>query len=249
MKQKVFKGLGLITLSLVLLLGCSKEELTKQDLNPSNLKATETNDVNLVVNGPEDFEQVPWSENYVIPGESVPIPGDHTLDGPNPILSEMDMYDDFVSNIPLEISISDGVGSPWYVFYKYNFVNRSDKPFHVDCTVIIFIAPNGSNMHHSYWSDIPHGHPQQDYVEVPIEGTNNSFYIARLVFHDVPEIDRTIPPGAAFEYQIGCPTNPNDVPLHISMEESIRTVRVIADLNGNKNEDLVRKYGTKRYRN
>lgn len=208
-----------------------------------------SNDVGLVVNGPDTFTQVPWSENYVIPGESVPIPGDHTLSTPNPILDEMDLYADFVSNIPLDISVYNNMNSEWYALYQYNFYNRSDQSVHLDCTVVIFRGPNGSNMHHSYWNSAGHGHPQQDYVEVQIPGTQDSYYIARLVFHDVPESQRTLYPGESFEYQIGVPTNPWDSPPHITTEASKYTVRVIADLSGNKNEDLVTKYGTKRFRN
>jgi hypothetical protein len=87
-----------------------------------------TNNVNLVPNGPNDFDQVPWSVNYVVSGESVPILGDHTLTEPNPILND---FDDYVSNVPLDIEVSN-TGGDWYKKYTYKLTNRSQKSMHID---------------------------------------------------------------------------------------------------------------------
>lgn len=208
-----------------------------------------SNDLPLTINGSNTFQQVAWSQNYVIPGESTPIPGDHTLTIPNPILSEQDKYNDYASNVPLDLEVTNAAFGDWYQQYTYNFTNRSNETFHVDSGILMFIAPNKSNGDRFYGNSKPFGHPQQDYVEVPIEGTPNSWYIARLVFHDVSEEMRAIEPGETWIYKIGTPTDPFNGPGWITTEESKKTVRFIADLTGNKNEDIVRKYGTKRFRN
>ncbi|WP_157494291.1 hypothetical protein [Fulvivirga imtechensis] len=212
-----------------------------------NVPVLMANDSDLTPNGPDSFYQEPWENNYSAFGHSV-HPVDYTLDGPNPILDEIDKYSTFVSNIPLDITVSNASSSAWYGNYIYSFRNRSDKPIHLDCTVIIFRAPSGSALHHSYWNSIsPFGHPQQDYVEVSIPGTEDSFYIARLVFHDVPKSQRLLYPGASFEYRLGCPLVPNTG--YITIEDSKHTVRVIADLDGGKNEEIIERYGTNRYTN
>lgn len=222
--------------------GVSEDHFTDQ--NDPGIMA---NDSDLVPGGPDNFYQEPWENNYSAPGHSVHAV-DYSLDGPNPILDEMDRYSDFVSNIPLDITVRNASSSAWYGNYIYSFTNRSDENIHLDCTVIVFRAPSGSAQHHSYWNSIsPFGHPQQDYVEVPIPGTRDSFYIARLVFHDVPKNQRLLYPGESFEYRLGCPLDPNTE--YISIGDSKYTVRVIADLDGSKNEEVVARYGTKRYSN
>ena len=211
----------------------------------------ETNYQNLLFNGPDDFTQVPWPENYEILGESIPIPGDHTLSEPNPILSELNDFSTFVSNVPLTLKVSSSGGS-WYKTYAYTFTNRSKQSMHIDAAVLMFVAPKNTSgeRHVSIHNNIDgHGHPQQDFVEVPLPNGINSYYIARLVFHDVPEAKRTLTPGSSLMYTIGIPLNPFVDPYGISVEDSQHTMRFIADLSGNKNEDLVRKYGTKRYAN
>lgn len=50
-------------------------------------------------------------------------------------------------------------------------------------------------------------------------------------------------------YLIGFPQNPNISPLSITIDDSKKTVRLIVDLTGNKNEDLVRKHGTNHFPN
>lgn len=237
-----------------MLFACSDQEAVTPETSikevaqeSQNGVETAASDSDLVLNGPEDFYQVPWEENYSVLGHGA-HPQDYTLSGPNPILQEIDKYSGFVSNVPLDISVRNASTSSWYGNYQYSFTNRSDKSIHLDCTVIIFQAPSGSSLHHSYWNSIsPFGHPQQDYVEVPIPGTENSFYIARLVFHDVPEEQRLLQPGASFEYRLGCPINPNTD--YISIEDSKHTARVIADLDGEKNEDIIKRYGTTRHTN
>ena len=205
------------------------------------------NDDALVPGGPDSFYQEPWENNYSSSGHAA-HPVDYSFSGPNPILDEMGLYADFVSNVPLNITVSNASSSAWYGNYEYNFTNRSDKNIHLDCAVIIFRAPSGSSQHHSYWNSVsPFGHPQQDYVEVPIPGTVDSWYIARLVFHDVPKSQRLLYPGESFEYRLGCPLVPNTG--YITIQDSKYTARVIVDLDGSKNEEIIERYGTKRYTN
>lgn len=205
------------------------------------------NDSDLIPSGPDTFDQEPWENNYSSSGHAA-HPVDYSFSGPNPILDELDKYSSFVSNVPLDITVSNASNSAWYGNYHYTFKNRSDKSIHLDCAVVIFRAPSGSSQHHSYWNSIsPFGHPQQDYVEVAIPGTVDSYYIARLVFHDVPKNQRLLQPGASFEYRLGCPLVPNTG--YITIQDSKHTVRVIADLDGSKNEAIIERYGTKRYTN
>jgi hypothetical protein len=267
LKIKIMKVKNLfLALVASALLSCETEKVN--DVNSNNLVSTNknspstsktalaSNDVLLTLNGSPTFEQVPWSVNYIIAGESTPIPGDHTLTTPNPILSEMTKYSNYASNVPLSLAVTNPAVGDWYQQYTYTFTNRSNKTFHLDSGVIMFIAPKNSNADREYGNTShhdggphQHGHPQQDYVEVPIAGTPNSWYIARLVFHDVPEIGRDITPGSTWFYRIGVPTNPFSNPGWITTAQSAKTVRFIADLTGNKNEDMVIKYGTKRFRN
>jgi hypothetical protein len=262
MKSKILFVALVATLSL----SCENEKIneTNQKVNEANHNklsknskvALASNDVLLTLNGSSTFQQVPWSVNYIIAGESTPIPGDHTLTASNPILNEMTKYSNYASNVPLDLTVTNPAFGDWYQQYTYTFTNRSNKTFHLDSGVILFIAPKNSNADRQYGNTShhdggahQHGHPQQDYVEVPIVGTPNSWYIARLVFHDVPEIGRDITPGSAWSYRIGVPTNPISSPGWITTAESRKTVRFIADLTGNKNQDMVVKYGTKRFRN
>ncbi|MDY8136979.1 hypothetical protein [Aquimarina sp. 2201CG5-10] len=230
---------------------CEKSEIQSPEKQQKQLvHATDpTNNINLVENGPADFDQVPWSENYIISGNSVPVPGDHTLDGPNPILDEINDYSNFVSNVPLNIEVSSS-GGDWYKTYTYTLTNRSQKSLHMDASIMIFIAPKN----HSFARHLAivnngsgFGHPQKDFVEVPLPNGIDSYYITRFIFHDVPESQRTVTPGSSIVFDFGVPLNPFITPLGISPEDSKNTVRFIADLIGNKNEDLVRKYGTKRF--
>lgn len=252
LKMKTLLKLFLFS-TVICLMSCttnSDEEYLPQSVSNKFLE-TDTNYKDLIVNGPDVFNQVPWSKNYQVLGESIPIPGDHTLTGPNPILNELNDFKTYVSNVPLSLSVSSSGGS-WYKRYTYTFTNRSNQSMHIDAAILIFKAPKNTSAerHVSILNNVDgHGHPQQDFVEVPLENGVDSYYIARLVFHDVPESKRTLTPGSSLMYMIGFPMNPFVSPYGISVEESMKTVRFIADLSGNKNEDLVRKYGTKRYTN
>ncbi|CAM1374431.1 hypothetical protein [Tenacibaculum xiamenense] len=230
--------------------GNEDESMLPHSLSNKSIE-NDTNYKNLLFNGPDAFDQVPWPVNYEIWGESIPIPGDHTLTGPNPVLDELNDFKDYVSNVPLTLEVSSTGGS-WYKRYKYTFTNRSQESMHVDAAVFMFVGPKNTSgeRHVSILNNVDgHGHPQQDFVEVPLGNGADSYYIARLVFHDVPEAKRTLTPGSSLVYMIGFPMNPFSSPYGISVENSMKTVRFIADLSGNKNEDLVRKYGTKRYTN
>lgn len=254
--MKNHKSLLVYPLALsALLFACEEQGMIAPETTGSNQTAYQEqsssaillNDSDLIPNGPDVFYQEPWENNYSASGHAA-HPVDYSFDYPNPILDEEGKYSTFVSNVPLDISVRNASNSVWYGNYHYSFRNRSDKSIHLDCAVVIFRAPSGSSQHHSYWNSIsPFGHPQQDYVEVPIPGTVDSYYIARLVFHDVPKSQRLLQPGASFEYRLGCPIVPNT--NYISIEDSKHTVRVIADLDGSKNESIIERYGTKRYTN
>ncbi len=238
-------------------LSCENESVNDIPIENSNRlsvsKDLPTNNVLLTLNGTADFVQEPWANNYIVGGESTPIPGDHTLSTPNPILSEQNKYSDYASNVPLDLQVTNAGGSDWYQQYKFTFTNRSNKTLHLDSGIIMFVAPKNSNADREFGASSHHGnghgHPQQDYVEVPIAGTPNSWYIARLVFHDVSEESRSVDHGDTWFYRIGVPTNPMSNPGWITTEQSRKTVRFMADLTGNKNQDVVVKYGTKRFRN
>ncbi|HEY2672623.1 MAG TPA: hypothetical protein VGJ07_19900 [Rugosimonospora sp.] len=162
------------------------------------------------------------------------------LTGANPILSEP-MTTAFTSNAPLSVSATFN-GSQWYGSWQFVFTNRSSTSFSVDCAVIVFRAPSGSDTH-SYSNAQQYGHPQQDYVEVP-RGDGTSFYIVRLGFHDVPLAQRIVYAGKTFTYQFG------GVPsTAITLNQMRDSIRFTADLDLSGNTALVKKYGTSRLSN
>lgn len=165
---------------------------------------------------------------------------DYPLSGANPILSEP-LTTSFTSNAPLTVSANFN-GDQWYGDWTFTFTNRSSTAFSVDCAVMIFRAPSGSDSH-NYANAQPFGHPQEDYLEVP-RGDGTSFYIVRLGFHDVTLAQRTLYAGSSFTYNFS--GTPNNVLTLAQIRDSIRFV---ADLDLAGNTDLVQKYGTDRLTN
>ncbi|WP_051963105.1 Ig-like domain-containing protein [Deinococcus misasensis] len=190
--------------------------------------------------GPETFSQLMPNATQLDRCATSP---NYDFSTPNPILSESPVSR-FTSNVPLTLSVVDR-GGEWYGDRVLVFTNRSSKIFHIDCAVIIFKAASGSASH-NYWNSVqPFGHPQQDYVEVPM-GNGISHYIVRLGFHDVPLDQRIAYPGKPFEYRLGGYTGSKSP---ISVTQTRDSVQFFAELDLQKNDALVKKYGTKRYAN
>ena len=133
-------------------------------------------------------------------------------------------------------------GDQYYGDYVFNFTNTSDETLSVDCAVLVFRAPSGSD-DHEYGASVAFGHPQEDYLEVP-RGDGTSFYIVRLGFHDVPLAQRQIPPGQTFTYLwSGTPTSA------ITLDQIRDSLSFTADLTLDANQSLVEEYGTNRLTN
>ncbi|KAA2261716.1 hypothetical protein F0L68_15850 [Solihabitans fulvus] len=192
--------------------------------------------------GPDTFTQaLPTGapSQYNSPLERCANGVDHPIGGGNPILSEP-ATTQFTSNVPLTVSVR-GTGDQWYGDRQLVFTNRSSKSLSVDCAVLIFLGPSGSD-NHSYTSTQAYGHPQQDYVEVP-KGNGTSYYIARLGFHDVVAGQRTVDAGQTFTYTL------SGAPGSLTVDQIRDSIRFYADLDLHSNNDLVSKYGTNRLTN
>lgn len=165
---------------------------------------------------------------------------DHPLSGANPILSEP-LTTRFASNVGLSELVTFS-GDQWYGNWQFVFTNTTSQTLSVDCAVLVFRAPSGSD-NHAYSSTQAYGHPQQDYLEVP-RGDGTSFYVARLGFHDVPLSQRQVAPGQSFTYTWG------GVPSSAITLDQIRdSLRFTADLSLDANQALVVHYGTNRLTN
>ncbi|MET9514411.1 hypothetical protein [Streptomyces sp. NPDC002994] len=196
-----------------------------------------------VTGGPDSFtQQLPTggASQYTTPLERCHTSPSYPISGTNPILNEP-LTTSFTSNVPLTVSVRAD-NTTGYGLRELVFTNRSNKPVHLDCGVLIFRAPSGSDQHH-YGASQAFGHPQQDFLEVK-RGDGTSFYIARLGFHDVSLPQRGIDPGHAWVYKLGGPNQGA-----VALETTRDSVRFTADLNVSANTDLVKKYGTVRYAN
>lgn len=193
--------------------------------------------------GPAAFTQaVPTGQpsQYSSPLERCATGTDHPLSGANPILSQP-ATTAFASNVGLSEYVTF-TGNQWYGDWDFVFTNTSSETLSVDCAVLVFRAPSGSD-DHSYSATQSYGHPQQDYLEVPL-GDGTSDYIARLGFHDVPLSERQIAPGQSFTYQLG------GVPSAAITTDQMRdSMKFTADLDLSANQALIVEYGTNRLTN
>jgi hypothetical protein len=209
-------------------------------LSRASADATTTTSVSA---GPATFTQaVPTGQpsQYNTPLERCANGTDHPISGPNPILSEP-LNTSFTSNLPLSEYVSYS-GDQYYGDWSITFTNTSQQVMSVDCAVIIWRAPSGSD-DHSYANSSPYGHPQQDYLEVP-RGDGTSYYIARLGFHDVPLSQREVSPGGTFTYTFG------GAPSSAITLDAIRdSVRFTGDLDLSGNLAMIEHYGTNRLTN
>lgn len=203
----------------------------------------DTNTTTPVSAGPATFTQaVPTGQpsEYNSPLERCATGTDHPVSGTNPILGEP-LTTSFTSNLPLSEYVSY-TGDQYYGSWNITFTNTSQQTFSVDCAVIIWRAPSGSDTH-AYSNSSPYGHPQQDYLEVP-RGDGTSFYIARLGFHDVSLAQRELNPGGTFTYNFGgAPTSA------ISLDQIRDSVRFTGDLDLAGNMSMIEHYGTDRLTN
>ncbi|ORT57569.1 hypothetical protein [Streptomyces sp. CB03238] len=224
-------ALALVVAAIAVQLGVSR---------PATAAAGQTTAVN---GGPETFTQAlptGGASQYTTPLERCHTSPSYPLSGRNPILDEP-LTRSFTSNVPLSVSVRAD-STTGYGLRELVFTNRSSKPVHLDCGVLVFLAPSGSDQHH-YGASQPFGHPQQDFVEVK-RGDGTSYYIARLGFHDVALPQRGIDPGHTWVYKLGGPNQGA-----VSLETTRDSVRFTADLTVSSNTDLVKKYGTTRYAN
>lgn len=164
----------------------------------------------------------------------------HPISGTNPILSEPKTTT-FTSNLPLSVYVTHS-GDQWYGSYNLVFTDTSSKSFGVDCAVIIFRAPSGSDSHH-YSNQHQFGHPQEDYLEVPL-GDGTSDYIVRLGFHDVTYALREAYPGKTFTYTFSGPSS-----SAITLDQIRDSIRFTGDLDLSGNEQMIEHYGTNRLPN
>lgn len=204
--------------------------------------ATETQ-TSAVSSGPASFSQaVPSGQpsQYNTPLERCANGVDYPLSGPNPILSEP-LTTAFTSNLPLSEYVTF-TGDQWYGDWQFVFTNTSQQAFSVDCAVLIFRAPSGSD-DHSYSNSSPYGHPQEDYLEVP-RGDGTSMYIVRLGFHDVTYAQREVQPGGTFTYTFGGAPGGG-----LTLEQIRDSLRFTGDLDLSANQSMVEHYGTNRLTN
>ncbi|MET9800022.1 hypothetical protein [Streptomyces sp. NPDC006368] len=226
-----FAALALVLAAVAVQLGVSR---------PATAAAGQTTAVS---GGPETFtQQLPTggASQYTTPLERCHTSPSYPLSGRNPVLDEP-LTTSFTSNVPLTVSVRADSTSG-YGLRELVFTNRSSRPIHLDCGVLIFRAPSGSDQHH-YGASQAFGHPQQDFVEVK-RGDGTSFYIARLGFHDVSLPQRGIDPGHTWVYKLGGPNQGA-----VGLETTRDSIRFTADLTVSSNTDLVKKYGTTRYAN
>lgn len=205
--------------------------------------AADTNQTTPVSAGPSTFSQaVPTGQpsQYDSQLERCANGVNHPISGANPILSEP-LTTSFTSNLPLSEYVTF-TGDQYYGDWKFNFTNTSSQPFSVDCALLIFRAPSGSDSH-TYANSQAYGHPQEDYLEVP-RGDGTSFYIVRLDFHDVVYAQRQVAPGGTFTYDFG--GAPNSA---ITLNQMRDSVRFSGDLNLASNEASIEHYGTDRLTN
>lgn len=230
------KGLGLGLATLGLAAGVAA-------LGGAPASADGTTQTTAVSAGPAAYTQaVPTGQpsQYTAPLERCANGTDHPLSGANPILGQA-LNTSFSSNVGLSESV-EFTGNQYYGNWQFVFTNTSSETLSVDCAVLIFRAPSGSD-NHAYSATQSYGHPQQDYLEVP-RGDGTSFYIARLGFHDVPLAQRQVAPGQSFTYLLG------GVPSSAITLQQIRdSMRFTADLDLSANQALVLEYGTNRLTN
>jgi hypothetical protein len=224
--------------ALALVLAAIAVQLTLS--RPATAAAGQTSAVN---GGPAGFTQAlptGGASQYTTPLERCHTSPSYPLSGTNPILSEP-LTTSFTSNVPLSVSVKAD-STTGYGVRELVFTNRSDKPIHLDCGVLIFRAPSGSDQHH-YGASQAFGHPQQDFLEVK-RGDGTSLYVARLGFHDVSLPQRGIDPGHTWVYKLG-----GSGQGAVALDTTRDSIRFTADLNVSSNTDLVKKYGTVRYAN
>ncbi|MEU7277915.1 hypothetical protein AB0A69_03810 [Streptomyces sp. NPDC045431] len=224
-------ALALVVAAIAVQLGVSR---------PATAAAGQTTAVS---GGPDTFTQaLPTGgpSQYTTPLERCHTSPSYPLSGRNPILDEP-LTRSFTSNVPLSVSVRAD-STTGYGLRELVFTNRSTKPIHLDCGVLVFLAPSGSDQHH-YAASQAFGHPQQDFVEVK-RGDGTSYYIARLGFHDVPLAQRGIEPGHTWTYKLGGPNQGA-----VGLETTRDSIRFTADLAVSSNTELVKKYGTTRYAN
>lgn len=203
----------------------------------------DANQTTTVSSGPSSFtQQVPAGQpsQYSSQLERCANGVNHPVTGTNPILAEP-LTTSFTSNVPLSVSASFS-GNQWYGDWNLLFTNTSSQVLSVDCALIIFRAPSGSDSH-SYSNQSPFGHPQEDYLEVP-RGDGTSFYIVRLGFHDVPYAQRQVAAGQTFTYEFsGVPAT------GITLDQIRDSIRFAADLDLTSNQAAILHYGTDRLTN
>lgn len=230
------KGLGAGLTALALAAGVAA-------LGSGPAAADNPNQTTAVSAGPASFSQaVPTGQpsDYSSQLERCATGTDHPISGTNPILSQP-LTTAFTSNVGLSEYVTF-TGNQWYGDWDFVFTNTSSETLSVDCAVLIFRAPSGSD-DHSYSATQTFGHPQQDYLEVP-RGDGTSIYIARLGFHDVPLSQRQIAPGQSFTYQLG------GVPSSaITLQQMRDSMQFTADLNLSGNQSMIVEYGTNRLTN
>jgi hypothetical protein len=209
----------------------------------SNPASADPNTTTAVSAGPADFTQAVATgqpSQYNSSLERCANGVDHPVSGSNPILSEP-VNTQFTSNVGLSEYVTF-TGNQWYGDWSFVFTNTSSRVLSVDCAVLVFRAPSGSD-DHSYTSTQQYGHPQQDYLEVP-RGDGTSFYVARLGFHDVTLGERQVAPGQSFTYRLGGVPSPA-----ITAAQMRDSLKFTADLDLKANESLVEHYGTDRLTN